>query len=338
MEKTQNIANQIKKLIQDYQINSNMSAKGPWQLYAKALLILAAHLLLYVTILLTGGQHIFTLATLSILYGFSMAMVQFNLMHDASHRAFSPNKLINRLAANLIMVAGASPTIWRIQHVALHHSAPGVFGTDSDIDQGPFFRFHKDGKRRWFHRWQHYYAIPLYCFLNLYWTPRDLIVMSREKGVKKKKDVYVSVALNMLIHLILPALFFQNLLATIVFFLLFNFTLGLTLSLVFVPAHTCSKVCMFSENEQEGIEFNVQQIEATADFAPQNKILNFITGGLNNQVTHHLFPGICHLHYPKIQPLIEQLCLENNIRYNKFNSFREGLADHFRYLKKMGRP
>ena len=38
----------------------------------------------------------------------------------------------------------------------------------------------------------------------------------------------------------------------------------------------------------------------TANFATDSKLAAFFTGGLNQQVEHHLFPNICHVHYKKL--------------------------------------
>jgi len=333
-ESQENIA-KLKLLLAEYLQDSKMKAKGPWQLYLKALFVFTLLLLAYFLLLYLGPKGYIGLVILSVFYGFIMVVVQFNIMHDGSHRSFSSKEWVNKMASNIIMIAGASPSLWRIKHVKLHHSAPGLFGTDTDIDQGPVFRFHKDGCLRKFHRYQHLYALPLYCCLLLYWTPRDLLLARKDK--KLPVDVFIAIFINILFHIIIPLIVFQSILKVLVFFLVYNFTLGLIISLVFVPAHTCSKVRMFSKNEESNLDSIEQQTAATADFNPQSKLLNFLTGGLNNQTTHHLFTGICHLHYPKLQPLVEKFCRENNLQYNKFPTFRAGIWDHFRYIRMMGR-
>ena len=122
-------------------------------------------------------------------------------------------------------------------------------------------------------------------------------------------------------------------------FLFYNFSLGLTLSLVFAPAHICSAVSMFLKNDTSAnkVDFISAQTLTTSDFNPQSSFLNFFTGGLNNQVAHHLFPGVCHLHYPKIQIIIEEFCQEQHIKYNKFPTFIAAIIDHFRYIHRVGR-
>ena len=45
------------------------------------------------------------------------------------------------------------------------------------------------------------------------------------------------------------------------------------------------------------------------------KFLNWFAGGLNFQVEHHLFPGICHLHYTEISKIVKETAKEYGIPY-----------------------
>jgi len=60
-------------------------------------------------------------------------------------------------------------------------------------------------------------------------------------------------------------------------------------------------------------------------------------GGLNHQVEHHLFPRICHVHYPALSEVVEKACQEHGIPYRSNPTFSAGLVSHFRWLKRMGR-
>ena len=54
------------------------------------------------------------------------------------------------------------------------------------------------------------------------------------------------------------------------------------------------------------------------------------------QVVHHLFPGICHTHYPAIAPLVLDTCKEFGVPYKVYPTFWSALAAHFQHLKDMG--
>ncbi|HEX2629911.1 MAG TPA: fatty acid desaturase, partial [Chitinophagaceae bacterium] len=74
------------------------------------------------------------------------------------------------------------------------------------------------------------------------------------------------------------------------------------------------------------------ELEATIDFAPSSRLINWITGGLNTHVAHHLYPSVCHTHYYAITPIIEQYCREQGYPYRK-ESLGNALISHFRFLK-----
>lgn len=40
------------------------------------------------------------------------------------------------------------------------------------------------------------------------------------------------------------------------------------------------------------------------------------------KVVHHLFPNICHTHYPAIAPIVMDTCREYNIPYKVFPNVR----------------
>jgi len=82
----------------------------------------------------------------------------------------------------------------------------------------------------------------------------------------------------------------------------------------------------------------VHQVQATVDFARGNRLLSWFIGGLNFQIEHHLFPRICHVHYPAIAPLVEQTCREFGLGYVAHRTFLAGVGSHFRWLRRMGMP
>ncbi len=79
------------------------------------------------------------------------------------------------------------------------------------------------------------------------------------------------------------------------------------------------------------------QVETTVDFARGNRLLSWFIGGLNFQIEHHLFPRICHVHYPALAPLVEETCREFGLPYTARETFRAGVGSHFRWLRRMGR-
>ena len=80
----------------------------------------------------------------------------------------------------------------------------------------------------------------------------------------------------------------------------------------------------------------LKQVLGTSNWASGSVLCNWISGGLNHQVEHHLFPSMnIHL-YPLISPAVRQVCAEFDVPYYSYPSFFTAYADMLRYLQAMG--
>ena len=50
-----------------------------------------------------------------------------------------------------------------------------------------------------------------------------------------------------------------------------------------------------------------------------------------------LFPNICHVHYPKIAPIVEQVAKEYNLPYNVQPTFAHAIWEHGKMLMILGK-
>src|SRR6266404_5678404 len=73
----------------------------------------------------------------------------------------------------------------------------------------------------------------------------------------------------------------------------------------------------------------VHQVETTVDFARDSRLITWFVGGLTFQIEHHLFPRICHLHYPALATLVEETSKEFGLRYQAHKTLRAALVSHF---------
>ncbi len=83
---------------------------------------------------------------------------------------------------------------------------------------------------------------------------------------------------------------------------------GYIVTLVFQMAHIVEGVDQPLTNADGDVEnaWAIHQLHTTANFARDNRFLNWYVGGLNFQIEHHLFPKICHVHYRRIAQIVEQ--------------------------------
>lgn len=77
---------------------------------------------------------------------------------------------------------------------------------------------------------------------------------------------------------------------------------------------------------------------ATAcDWQPEPHWLEHLTGGLNYHLTHHLFPGWNHRHYPALAAALAEVAQRHGMAYRCIG-YRELLAQQQRFLRRMGQP
>jgi linoleoyl-CoA desaturase len=116
------------------------------------------------------------------------------------------------------------------------------------------------------------------------------------------------------------------------------YTTGLITSVVFQLAHAVEET-KFVESNVETLEndWAVHQVLTTANFGSRSKILSFLTGGLNQQVEHHLFPRISHIHYPKLSPIVKETCQQHGLVYLEQPTFFHALWSHMKFLYRLGK-
>jgi linoleoyl-CoA desaturase len=113
---------------------------------------------------------------------------------------------------------------------------------------------------------------------------------------------------------------------------------GISMTIVFQLAHVVPQ-CDVESNPHNlsAKNWHVHQLETTCNFAHENKILTYLIGGLNFQIEHHLFPHICHVHFPVIAGIVKQTASEFGILYHYEETFISAVKSHYRLLREVGR-
>lgn len=285
-----------------------------------------------------------------VLMGFGMSGIGLSIMHDANHGSYSNNQKVNDIMGYLLNFIGGYHVNWKIQHNVLHHSYTNVHGHDEDIDKG-IMRFSPDQERKESYQYQAYYAPFLYGLMTIYWfSAKDFIQLFRykEKNLLKGQGLTFNKALFQIIisKIIYVGLFLVAPLALvelpigliILGFVIMHFICGLTLALIFQPAHVIEETNFYVPDATGSVENNwaIHQMRTTANFANNSTIFSWLIGGLNFQVEHHLFPNICHVHYKSISPIIRATAAEFDVPYYEHKTFYGALKSHFTLLNQLG--
>jgi linoleoyl-CoA desaturase len=286
---------------------------------------------------------------LAIILGLAMAAIGFNIQHDGGHRAYSNYQWVNRMMAMSLDLMGGSSYMWDWKHNSIHHTYPNIDGQDDDISVGIFGRLAPQQKRYWFHRLQGVYLWMLYGLLAIKWHFYDdfyNVASGRIGGHKvprpKGWDLVIFIAGKALFltwAFVIPMLL-HPFWAVLGVYVLAAFVSGVVLSAVFQLAH-CVEEADFPLPDATGhmeTAWAVHQVQTTVDFSRRSRVLSWLLGGLNFQVEHHLFHKICHIHYPALSKVVEDVCKEFGIRYACNESLFSALRSHFRWLHRMGQP
>jgi fatty acid desaturase len=84
------------------------------------------------------------------------------------------------------------------------------------------------------------------------------------------------------------------------------------------------------------LDFYEHQISQTHNFGVDSLLCYYLSGGLNLQVEHHLFPGVNHCHLRELAPHVKMLCRKHNIAYHEASSgFLEALCKYLSVLAEM---
>jgi len=338
----------VKERVQQYFADNRLPTTGDWRLFLKTGLILTWFGLSYI-LYVFWATSLLTALFMMVALAQGFILIGFNMMHDGAHHSYSRHKTVNWLMAFTLDCIGGSHVLWRQKHNLLHHTFTNIHGFDTDLSTAGLFRLSPEQPWYAWHRWQHLYAVPVYSLLTLSWVlygdfraffsghighhplPRPTRV---EAGVfVGTKLVYVGYML------VLPACF-HPVLHVLLAFVAMHLLFGLTLSQVFQLAHTVESNAFPVPEAHTGRmahEWAVHEVETTANFAPTNGCARWYLGGLNFQIEHHLFPAICHIHYPAMSTIVRQTCHEFAIPYVCYPTIRAALVGHYRWLQTLGR-
>lgn len=339
----------LRSEIDNYFKVNNLSKQANSKMWAKVALILSAFFSLYFIILFSKLPNIYKLL-LTIPFGFVTALIGLNICHDAIHGSLSKNRSVNKFFSFLFNVVGANAYMWNITHNIVHHTFTNIKGSDEDIDIAPgLIRQHESEEWKPRYKYQHIHAFLLYGLTSLSWVFRKDFVKFSQKQIGNynnsnhtQKEWFVLIFFKMLYMFLFIALPLMVMDITVLQFLggflLMHLIEGWTLALVFQPAHVVENVD-FPIPDDKGIipdEWAAHQLQTCSNFATKSKIATWITGGLNYQVEHHLFPTICHIHYPKLAPIIRSTAEKFNLPYHENLSYFDAIQSHYQLLKTLG--
>jgi fatty acid desaturase len=267
------------------------------------------------------------------------------LGHDAGHRQIFPTRRANYVLGILCgnLGIGLSYGWWTRKHNR-HHAHPNTEGADPDIMIGPLaFSATRAqagrGIQRLLFRYQAYLLIPL-LFLEAGGmhaaSVGALIRQARQPRTSHKGNgrhwiwetgllaVHVGGYLCALILVLSPV-------RAVIFVLVQQGLFGFYLGCSFAPNHKGMPVLTATDRT----DFLRRQV-LTSRNVRGSRLTDFVLGGLNYQIEHHLFPSMPRPSLRRAQPLIAAFCAEHHVPYCQdtlFGSYAQALG----HLNKIGK-
>ena len=338
----------IKRRVDQYFKETGKSKKANGVMIRKTLFILSIFALTYILLI----SNLFSpgwLLVLAIIHGFFTALIGLNITHDAMHGAYSSKPKVNYRIGLFFNLIGANDYMWKISHNLLHHSFTNIADHDADIDQLPVLRLNTKQELWWIHRFQYIYVFFFYSLTTIAWVffrdfaeffhPKVNGYKRSERPAREFGRMILFKSIYYLIFVGIPFLVIDLPWQYILFgFIVMHLVEGITLALVFQLAHIVEGTEFPLPDEEGNMESSwaAHQMETTADFACENEWCNYLFGGLNFQIEHHLFPNICHVHYKNLAPIVRETAYEFGLPYHEHKTYIGALQSHIKTLKEFG--
>jgi len=263
------------------------------------------------------------------------------LMHMGNHCGISRSPLINRLVGWFMDLAGSNATIWGYEHQVAHHGEPNEFHKDNDCEIGnPFIRMHPEIPHDNLQRYQHI-VVPVAMTIGFFkWYIGDFGHFWRKevgnvRMALDRADWQLLLGFKLvwfLLHVAFPV-YYQG--------------WGLAMAQLFVfmgvGAHYLENIFIVN-HIQNGLvppasaHWASKQVMATANWKSGSMFWNWVSGGLNHQIEHHMFPSLSYFWYAPISAVVRQCALEHGLPYENFETFTDAWCAMHKYLKDLGQP
>jgi fatty acid desaturase len=264
---------------------------------------------------------------------FAFTQVSF-LGHDAGHRQVFRTKRANGLLGLALgnLLVGLSFGWWVGKHNR-HHSHPNQVDLDPDITIGAVAftagqARSKRGITRLIVRYQAYLFFPMLLLEAMHLHAASVRAVAR--GAVK---LHVVEALLLVAHgigYLAGLLLVLSPPRAAVFLIVQQSLFGLYLGCAFAPNHKGMPVVEGGEDPG----FLRRQV-LTSRNVRGGRLTDFLLGGLNYQIEHHLFPSMPRPSLRRSQPIIREFCAERRLSYSETGIVRS-YAEALRHLHQAG--
>lgn len=303
-----------------------------WQLFA-ALTILG-------TIALTYPAFVVGSVWAALALGFVKAMASIGAGHSMSHFSLFPRGRWNALAFHIcspFMVS--SWAIWSASHVRSHHI--DTLTPDDLQDNYPLKRIQPTMPHCVWHRGQHYYIWLIYLLGLPLWALQDFVLsvlslfgrkhLATHFSLRSRAENALSIGFNLIFSVALPFFFLEWPEALLVT-LLANAASSLLVVVQIVVNHEVPDTMGLVTPGEPG-DWGAHQVLTSHNYGVDSLLALHLSGGLNMQIEHHLFPSVHYTHYPALRKIVQEECVTFNLPYHESAHIWEAMSKHYRVLQ-----
>ncbi|WGW10930.1 acyl-CoA desaturase [Saxibacter everestensis] len=257
------------------------------------------------------------------------------LGHEAAHRQIFRSGKVNDwfgiVFANLFV--GLSYGWWMNKH-SRHHANPNKIGKDPDIEDlviafTPEQAKQRSGLAARLTGKQGYFFFPLLLLEGINLHKDALITAFTGDTVKQRRLEITFLAVRLISVTAIPFVFLSPGLA-FAFLGVHLAVFGLYMGASFAPNHKGMPLLEARDN----VNFLQRQV-LTSRNIHSNWFNNWLMGGLNFQVEHHLFPSMPRPNLVATQKIVKAFCEQRDVRYTEV-SLLQSYAAVVRYLNRVG--
>jgi fatty acid desaturase len=257
--------------------------------------------------------------------------------HDAGHAQIAStrqaNRLIGLLHGNLLV--GMSHAWWNDKHNR-HHANPNHLEKDPDVGVGVMVWTQKQaadraGFERWLTRNQARLFFPLLLLEGIALKVSSWQDLRRQdSGERRVEATLLGLHVIGYAALLLMAMSPGK---ALVFALAQHALFGLHLGSAFAPNHKGMEM-PDGEGERWG---HLRRQVLTSRNVRGGAVTDWLLGGLNYQIEHHLFPNMPRPHLRLAQPLVRDHCVSLGLPFTE-TSLVDSYAQALRHMHEVGEP
>jgi fatty acid desaturase len=271
------------------------------------------------------------------------------LTHEFCHHQPLKNRRINDYWSLFLgnVTQGFSRNWWKLKHNT-HHAATNIIDQDDDIDLAPLIAMVPDDLKRYKEPleqlilkivpYQHLYYTLLLPLLRFSWCSQSIVYVFGAPISKYKKDRADALGeqVGILLHwswVLLQLYLLPSNWIRVLYFLISQLGGGFLVAHVVTYNH--NSVDKYPENCRLLNNFAALHILTTRNMNP-SPFIDWLWGGLNYQIEHHLFPTMPRPNLTRCSAFVKEFCKEVDLPY-LVDDYWTGYAENLRQLENMAK-